>query len=164
MGDPWCLRIDTTADEFLRTMEGIVKFRTIIYPCMVLFSKAIFPNPSICRYYVQYSTGKRKRTTNEGGFATTVQFRSPMHLMTQFSFAMEIRGSAWVMLDNKGPALRMETRGKALISIHIGSLVIASERGQVGGQNVAVACFYFNFAAQKERSSTDVLGVQLERL
>ena len=59
--------------------------------------------------------------------ATTVQFRSPMHCMAQFSFAREIR--AGVVFDNKGPSLRMEMRGKALTSIPIGSLVIGGERG-----------------------------------
>ena len=35
---------------------------------------------------------------------------------------------------------------------------------QAGGQNVAVACFYFDFAAQQEQSSTSILGALLKQL
>jgi len=34
---------------------------------------------------------------------------------------------------------------------------------QAGGQNAAVACFYFDFAAQKEQSPTSVLGSLLKQ-
>jgi len=35
---------------------------------------------------------------------------------------------------------------------------------QAGGQNATVACFYFDFAAQKEQSSTTVLGALVKQL
>ena len=35
---------------------------------------------------------------------------------------------------------------------------------RAGGQNVTVACFYFDFAAQKEQSSTSMLGALLKQL
>ena len=35
---------------------------------------------------------------------------------------------------------------------------------QAGGQNATVACFYFDFAAQKEQSSTRVLGALVKQL
>ena len=35
---------------------------------------------------------------------------------------------------------------------------------QAGGQNVAVACFYFDFAAQKDQSSTSMLGALLKQV
>ena len=35
---------------------------------------------------------------------------------------------------------------------------------QAGGHNVAVACFYFDFAAQQEQSSTSMLGTLLKQL
>jgi len=44
------------------------------------------------------------------------------------------------------------------------SLVIDSLCDRAGGQNVAVACFYFDFAAQKEQSSTNVLGAMLKQV
>jgi len=42
--------------------------------------------------------------------------------------------------------------------------VIDSLCDQAGGQNVTVACFYFDFAAQKEQSSTSMLGALLKQL
>jgi len=42
--------------------------------------------------------------------------------------------------------------------------VIDSLCDQARGQNVAVACFYFDFAAQKEQSVTNVLGALLKQL
>ena len=35
---------------------------------------------------------------------------------------------------------------------------------QGGGQNIAVACFYFDFAARQEQSSTSMLGALLKQL
>jgi len=35
---------------------------------------------------------------------------------------------------------------------------------QAGGQSATVACFYFDFAAQKEQSSTSVLGALVKQL
>ena len=50
-----------------------------------------------------------------------------------------------------------------LTSCDISSLVIDSLRDQASGQNIAVACFYFDFAAQKEQSSTSMLGSLLKK-
>jgi len=44
------------------------------------------------------------------------------------------------------------------------SLVIDSLCDRAGGQNIAVACFYFDFAAQKEQSSMNVLGALLKQV
>jgi len=51
-----------------------------------------------------------------------------------------------------------------LTSRDISSLVIDSLCDQAGGQNVAVACFYFDFAAQREQSSTSILGALLKQV
>ena len=51
-----------------------------------------------------------------------------------------------------------------LTSRDISSLVIDRLCDQAGGQNVAVACFYFDFAAQKEQSSTSVLSALLKQV
>ena len=51
-----------------------------------------------------------------------------------------------------------------LTSCDVSSLVIDSLCNQARGQNVAVACFYFDFAAQKEQSSTSMLGALLKQL
>ena len=50
-----------------------------------------------------------------------------------------------------------------LTSPDISSLVIDTLCDQANGQNVAVACFYFDFAAQKEQSSTSMLGSLLKQ-
>jgi len=51
-----------------------------------------------------------------------------------------------------------------LTSCDVSSLVIDRLCDQAGGQDVAVACFYFDFAAQKEHSPTSVLGVLLKQV
>ena len=50
-----------------------------------------------------------------------------------------------------------------LTSRDISSLVIDSLCDQASGQNVAVACLYFDFAAQKEQSPTSMLGSLLKQ-
>ena len=44
------------------------------------------------------------------------------------------------------------------------SLVVDSLCDWAGGRDAAVACFYFDFAAQKEQSLTDVLGTLLKQV
>ena len=46
----------------------------------------------------------------------------------------------------------------------VSSLVIDRLCDQARGQNVAVACFYFDFAARKEQPSTNVLGALLKQV
>ena len=58
----------------------------------------------------------------------------------------------------------MGERGQALTSRGISSLVIDSLCDQGGGRNVGIACFYFDFAAQKEQSSASVLGALLKQV
>ena len=50
-----------------------------------------------------------------------------------------------------------------LTSHDVSSLVIDRLCDQARGQNVAVACFYFDFAARKEQSSTSMLGAILKQ-
>ena len=50
-----------------------------------------------------------------------------------------------------------------LTSCDVSSLVIDSLYDQARGQNIAVSCFYFDFAAQKEQSSMSMLGALLKR-
>ena len=51
-----------------------------------------------------------------------------------------------------------------LTSRGVSSLVIDRLCDQARGRNVAVACIYFDFAAQKEQSSTSVLGALLKQV
>ena len=51
-----------------------------------------------------------------------------------------------------------------LISCDISSLVIDYLYSQARGQNAAVACFYFDFAAENEQSLVGILGSLLKQL
>ena len=51
-----------------------------------------------------------------------------------------------------------------LMSPDVSSLVIDSLCDRARGQNAVVACFYFDFAAQKEHSSAGVLGALLKQV
>ena len=48
--------------------------------------------------------------------------------------------------------------------LDVSSLVIDSLCDQASGQSAAVACFYFDFAAQQEQSSTSMLATLLKQL
>ena len=84
--------------------------------------------------------------------------------MMQSCFAMEIQGSERHILGNKDEPRRMEGKGQVLTSRGVSSLVIDSLCDQAKGQNIAVACFYFDFAAQKEKSPTSMLGALLKQV
>ena len=75
---------------------------------------------------------------------------------------MEIQGSERHLLGNSGEPPGIEVR--VLTSRDVSSLVIDSLCERAGGQNVAVACFYFDFATQQEQSLTGVLGTLLKQL
>jgi len=77
---------------------------------------------------------------------------------------MEIRGSAKHILGNKEEPRGMEEKGPVLTSCGASSLVIDTLCDQARGQNTAVACFYFDFAAQQEHSPTSTLCTLLKQL
>ena len=58
----------------------------------------------------------------------------------------------------------MGERVQVLTRRNVSSLVIDRLCDQAGGQGATVACFYFDFAAQKEQSPTSVLGALLRQL
>ena len=51
-----------------------------------------------------------------------------------------------------------------LTSCDVSSLVIDSLCNEAEGRNATIACFYFDFAAQKEQSPTSILGALLKQL
>jgi len=51
-----------------------------------------------------------------------------------------------------------------LINCDASSLVVDSLCDQARGQNVAITCFYFDFAARKEQSATSMLGSLLKQM
>ena len=83
--------------------------------------------------------------------------------ITQCCFAMGTRGWERLILGNKGEPGGRKEGGQVLTSRDISSLVIDSLCDQARGKNVAVACFYFDFAAQKEQSLTSMLGALLKQ-
>jgi len=82
----------------------------------------------------------------------------------QFCFAMEIRGWERLILGNKDESQSMGEEGQVLTSLGVSSLVIDSLCDQASGKNISVACFYFDFAAQKAQSSTSMLGLLLKQV
>ena len=54
--------------------------------------------------------------------------------------------------------------GQVLTSCDASSLVIDSLGDRAGGQGVTIACFYFDFAAQKEQSPASMLGAVLKQV
>jgi len=77
---------------------------------------------------------------------------------------MEILGLAKLLLGKKGETRLMGEKGQALTSGDDSSLVIDSLCDRARGQEVAVACFYFDFAAQKEQSLASMLGAVLKQV
>ena len=68
------------------------------------------------------------------------------------------------LLGNKPEHRRIEERGQMLTSGDISSLVIDRLCDQAREQNTTVACFYFDFAAQKEQTTPNILGALLKQL
>ena len=83
--------------------------------------------------------------------------------MVQSCFATGIRGLVRPTLGKEGGS-----RGKGgtvlLISCDVSSLVIDTLCEQAAGGNVAVAYFYFDFAARKEQSPAAILGSVLKQI
>ena len=86
-----------------------------------------------------------------------------VNLIKQSCFAMEIRALERLLLGNEDGPRKMEENGQALTSCDASSLVIDSLCDQARGREVAIACFYFDFAAQKEQSSASILGAVLKQ-
>ena len=87
-----------------------------------------------------------------------------MKARTQYCFAMEIRESAKHLSGNKNYSQGSEEREVVLISHNFSSLVVDRLCDQARGQNVAVTCFYFDFADRKEQSATRALGSLLRQV
>ena len=87
-----------------------------------------------------------------------------VNAMMQCCFAMGIPGSARLLLGNKAGPGGMEGIGQALTNRYFSSLVIDSLCDRVGEQDVAVGCFYFDFAARTEQHPTSMLGALLKQV
>jgi len=82
----------------------------------------------------------------------------------QFCFVMGIPVLEKLTSSNKNEPERVEQKRQVLTSGDTSSLVIGNLCDQAGRQNATVACFYFDFAAQKEQSPVNMLGCLLRQL
>ena len=80
-----------------------------------------------------------------------------------YYFATAIRQSERLILGEKQSWGR-NWRVVALISINTSSLVVDRLCDKAKGQNIAVACFYVDFAAREEQSPTNMLGSLLKQI
>ena len=83
-------------------------------------------------------------------------------MIVQFYFAMDIRGLEKHLLGKEDYAL--ERGGTLLTSRDDSSLVVDTLCDQSRGQNIAVTCFYFDFAARKEQSATNMLDSLVKQM
>jgi len=83
---------------------------------------------------------------------------------TEFCFATVPRGLERPSLGNDDEPRETEETGQVLTSCDVSSLVIDRLCDQARGGKVAVACFYFDFAAQKEQSPASMLGALLKQV
>ena len=84
-------------------------------------------------------------------------------MITQSCFTTEVRELARHLSGNENYSLG-KRRESVLTSRDISSLVVDRLCDEARGQSTAVACFYFDFAARKEQSSTSMLGSLLKQV
>ena len=77
---------------------------------------------------------------------------------------MEVRGSERLLSSNENNPSRREERVFVLTGRNVSSVVVDRLCDQARGQNTAVACFYFDFAARKEQPATSMLGSLLKQV
>ena len=82
----------------------------------------------------------------------------------QSCFATEIQESARHLSGKNNYSQGREEREPVLTSRDVSSLVVDRLCDQARGQNVAVTCFYFDFADRKEQSATRTLGSLLRQV
>ena len=87
-----------------------------------------------------------------------------MKAIRQFSFATEVREPARHLSGNKGYSPGRREREPVLTACGGSSLVVDRICDQARGQNIAVTCFYFDFAARKEQSAANMLGSLLKQM
>jgi len=84
-------------------------------------------------------------------------------VIRQFCFATGIRGLARHLSGNKDYSPR-EERKLVLTGYDDSSLVVDRLCDQARGQNTAVSCFYFDFAARKEQTATRMLSSLVKQI
>jgi len=82
----------------------------------------------------------------------------------RFYFALEIQGSGRRLSGNEDYYAGREANEPMLTNHNDSSLVVDRLCNQTRGQNTLVTCFYFDFAARKEQSATNMLGSLLKQM
>jgi len=85
-------------------------------------------------------------------------------VVTQSYFAMGLQGSGRHLSGNENYFRGSVGRESMLTSHDVSSLVVDRLCDQERGQNTAITCFYFDFAARKEQSVTNMLGSLLKQI
>ena len=83
-------------------------------------------------------------------------------MISRSCFAMELRELERHLLGNWNYSQRRKE--SVLIGRDASSLVVDRLCDQTRGQNTAITCFYFDFAARKEHSVTNMLGSLLKQI
>ena len=83
-------------------------------------------------------------------------------VIVQSYFAMDIRGLAKRLLGKEDYS--PERDGALLTRRDDSSLVVDKLCDQARGRNTVVTCFYFDFAARKEQSATNMLGSLVKQM
>jgi len=82
----------------------------------------------------------------------------------EFCFVVEIQGSERHSLGEGDYFRGREGGGPVLISCNDSSLVVDRLCDDAREQDAAVTCFYFDFAARKEQSATNMLGSLVKQM
>jgi len=85
-------------------------------------------------------------------------------VIRQFCFVMEVQVSVRHLSGNKRYSPGSEENGFVLTSRDGSSLVVDMLCNHPRGQNTAVSCFYFDFAARKEQSATNTLSSLVKQM
>ena len=107
-----------------------------------------------------WGNGSCKLKNSEPGMTAVMKVKE----IPQSCFAMELQESARHLSGNENRVQRRVERELVLISYDVSSLVVDRLCDQTRGQNIAVTCFYFDFAARKEQSVTNMLGSLLKQV
>ena len=109
-----------------------------------------------------WENGSCKLKNSEPSVTTVV--KGKVKAITQSCFAMELQEPVKHLSGNENYFRGRVKSELMLTNYDISSLVVDRLCDQSRGQNTAVTCFYFDFAARKEQSVTYMLGSLLKQV
>ena len=107
-----------------------------------------------------WGNGSYTLKSSEAGVTAVVK----VNVITQSCFAMGLQGSERHLSGNDDCFRGRVERELVLTSHYFSSLVVDRLCDRERGQNTAITCFYFDFAARKEHSVTNMLGSLLKQI